>query len=182
MFDHKAWNQPLLAGDIPIPGYGRPLPYTTYLCISSRPQRQAPPRRLRGGDPKMRRSLARTSTLLLGTRAPFKVTTLGIEWCVHNGHRSCILALCLTPPWQVSPAAQPDSGNPASQGTAKWPNPAMPLLAGRLCSPADRLLAVHRRFAKQKGHGRVSSAMARARAMGNARGWDEREREREGAN
>ena len=61
-------------------------------------------------------------------------------------------------------------------------NPAMPLLAGRLCSPADRLLAVHRRFAKQKGHGRVSSAMARARAMGNARGWDERERERERAN
>ena len=165
----KAWNLPLLAGDIPIPGYGRPLPYTTYLCISSRPQRQAPPRRLWGGDPEMRHSLARTPTLKLRTRAPFEVTPLGIEWCVGTGHRSWALALGLIPPWQDSPATRPDSGYPASQGTAKWPNPALPLFAGRLCSPADRLLAVHRRFAKQKGHGRVSSAMAGARAMGNAR-------------
>ena len=124
-------------------------------------------------------SLARMPTPLLGTKAPFKVTPLAVRIDVRTGHRSCVLALDLIPPWQVSPAAQPDSGNPASQGTAKWPNPALPLFAGRLCSPADRLLAVHRRFAKQKGHGRVSLAMARARAMGNARGWDERERERE---
>ena len=126
--------------------------------------------------------LLRTSGFELGTRAPFKVTTLAVRIGVQPGHLFCGLALGLIPPWQDSSAAQPDPGYPASQGTDQWPNLAMPLLAGRLCSPADRLLAVHRRFAKQKGHGRVSSAMAQARAMGNARGWDEREREREQAN
>ena len=56
---------PLLAGDIPIPGLGRLLPYITYLCISSWPQRQAPPGRLCEGDPERRHSLARTPTLEL---------------------------------------------------------------------------------------------------------------------
>jgi len=58
----------------------------------------------------------------------------------------------------------------------------MLLLAGRHCSSAGRLIAVHRRFATQRGLGRVNSAMPRARVMGNAREWDERERGRERAN
>ena len=115
----KAWNQPLLAGDIPIPGYRRLLPYIAYLCISSWPQRQAPPQRLREGDPKRRHSLVQTSALELRMRAPLEVTTLAVRIDVQTGHLLCTLALCLTMPWQASPATPRDSGYPAPQGTAK---------------------------------------------------------------